>query len=429
MSTPASPLSSQYARLIAKLGGGSRPRFNPIVWFEDDFPVVNAGAMAPQKVTPQKKITFPGAMWGMQISAQFHSRVAYGAALPAAALVLNDEFPLGFIDRFEVRGSNKRFVMSESFQLLSAATLFRYLNIFRPFFSQVCRVSRNGGAYQQQIGLNANPVAAPTFTANTNTDYDVETDYILPFVPLGIREWIPFLLNPTDWTDLTLNAYVADQTGLFDKTAQANAPTITFGALQGTPGVAGGTAAVAGNPLIRISLIPMMFGGSEANARTQHGRYDIGSRLLYRTEQTAITSPLQVNAGNVLLARLTTQNLPYVRFLLKTGSTPVSNPTNGVQSVINSLTDGLLSLILTRRKTTNIRQYQDVVTAKAFAQDLKQSAIPAGYFLEDFCAAGSLFDAVDTNALTSDDLTILANVIGAAATNIAELLEERVRVA
>lgn len=418
-----------YQKMLASLGGGRTPRFNPIVNFEDVLVAVSGGQLlTPHKETPQKKLNVDSPLWGLHVSAQFHVRVAVGGTPPATALTLNDEFPLGFIDRFELRGSNKFFGNSETFQNINANSLFRMLDMFRKFIPGTCKVSRNAGAYVQQLDNGSNPVAAPANTASTNTDYDVIVDHIIPFVPSGVREWLSFLLNPSHWTDLTLNMYMADATGLFDNTVQANAPTITFGALQGTPDVTGGTAAPTGSPLLRVSLIPMRFGNSEADAQAKYAAYGIGTKLLYRTFQQ-ITTPVQTNQNGVLLARLTTQDLPYLRFLLKTGKLPATPQSNGVASVINNLTEGLVTLVYPKKNQTQIRLYLDRHTAKDFAQQAHEAITPPGYFLEDFCLAGTLRDAVDTTGLTSDQLTLIANVQNSAATSVAELLEERVKAA
>lgn len=415
-----------YEKMIASLGGGRTPRFNPIVNFEDVLVANAAGAVSPHKETPQKKLNVDSPLWGLHVSAQFHVRVAVGATAPATALTLNDEFPLGFIDRFELRGSNKFFGNSETFQNVNANSLYRMLNAFRKYIPGTVKVSRNGGAYVQQLDNGSAPVAAPTNTATTNTDYDVIVDHIIPFVPSGIREWLSFLLNPSHWTDLTLNMYVADPTGLFDHTVQANAPTITYGALQGTPDVTGGTAASSGSPLLRVSLIPMRFGNSEADAQAKYAQYGIGTKLLYRTFQN-LTTPVQSNGNGILLARLTTQDLPYIRFFLKTGSLPTTPQTSGVASVINSLTEGLVTLVYPKKNQTQIRLYLDRHTAKDFSEQAHEALLAPGYFMEDFCMAGTLRDAIDTTGLTSDQLTLIANVANSSASSVAELIEERVK--
>jgi len=74
--------------------------------------------------------------------------------------------------------------------------------------------------------------------------------------------------------------------------------------------------------------------------------------------------------------------------------------------------------------------YMDMDSVRDFFQMAHGGPIPAGYMMEDFCASGSLRDAFDVSGLTSDDFTILANVAqgtGALATQVGELMEERVK--
>lgn len=421
MATP-----SQYAKLIASLGGGRSPRFRPVIWFEDDNVPLNGQALAPQALTPQKKITFQAPLWGIQVECRFHVRVAIGAALPANAVILNDEFPLGFIDRMKLHGANSRFGISDDLHNVNGPTVFRALDMWKSATPSTVKVSRNGAAYQQVLDQGGAQVTAPTDTINTNTDYDVIAVYTLPVVPEGVREWAACAYNPEDWSDLQLTLYLADASGLFDYSNQADV-TITFGALQGN-GDVGGTAAPAGNPLVRFSLIELSV-ADQANAKRAIGQHGIGTKLLYRSFQT-IAAPLQAANQNVLLARLTTQDLPYIRYILKTGNQPNQNPTNGVAAVINNLNDSEIVFANPRRKQTAIRTYMDTQSVKDFFQLAHNAPIFHGYLMEDFCVSGSLRDAFDVSGLTSDDFTILANVqqgTGALATQIGELLEERVK--
>lgn len=428
-------LSTQYQALIGSLGGGRSARFRPLLWFEDDFPQMNGQALAPQNFQTTKKISFDGPGWGVQVECRFHVRVALGGVLPAQAVILNDEFPLGFIDQFKVTGASSRFQKSGDIQRVNASSLFRMLNMWKVSVPTSVRVSRNGGAYQQVLdqgpdfGSNGpGQVAAPTNTINTNTDYDVIVTYVIPLVPIGVREWKSFCYDPNDWSDLRVQTYVNDASGLFDQSNQANV-TITFGALQGNANV-GGTAAASGAPLIRFSLIELSV-ADKSNAAAAVKQHAIGTKLLIRTFQS-LSQPLQSVNGNVILARLTTQNLPYLRYILKTGNSPAQNPTNGVTSVINNLNDSEIIFANPQRKTTAIRTYKDMDSVRDFFQMVHGAPMYKGYMMEDFCASGSLRDAFDTTGLTSDDFTILASIAqgtGALGTQIGELIEERVMVA
>lgn len=418
--------ATQYQRLIASLGGGRSARFRPIIWFEDDAIAVPGQLMAPQAFSPQKKITFTGPLWGLQVESRFHVRVAIGAALPPNAVLLHSEFPLGFIDRLKLHGANSKFQSSDDFHNVNANSLFRALDMWKSSVPSTVRVSRNGGAYQQVLDQGSAQVAAPSNVINTNTDYDVIVTYNLPVVPTGIREWMQFAYNPADWSDLQLTCYLADASGLFDWFNQADV-TITFGALQGNDDV-GGVAAAAGSPLLRFSLIEISV-ADHANAKAAAARGGIGTKLLYRTFQT-IGQQLQQANQNVLLARLTTADLPYLRYILKTGNQPNQNPSNGVAAVIDNLNNSEVVFANPRRKQTAVRTYMDTDGPKDFFQMAHGAPIFTGYMMEDFCVGGSLRDAFDVSGLTSDDFTILANVqqgTGALATQIGELIEERVK--
>lgn len=426
-------MASEYQRLIGSLGGGRTARFRPLVWFEDDSPQMNGQALAPQPMKTQKKISFDGPGWGVQAESRFHVRVAIGGVLPANAVILNDEFPLGFIDQFRVSGANPKFNVSGPVQRISAASLSRLQDMWKQAVPTSIRVSRNGGAYQQVLDLGAGfgpygpgQVAAPTNTINTNTDYDVIVQYVIPFVPLGIREWKPFVFNPNDWDDLRIEWDQNDASGLFDWSNQANV-TVTFGAVQGNANV-GGAAAAAGLPLIRFSLIELSV-EERSKADAAIGAHGIGTKLLRRSFQS-LTGVLQSVNPNVLLARLTTNNLPYVRYILKTGNSPAQNPTNGVTSVINNLNDAQILFANPQRKSNAIRTYKDMDSVRDFFQMVHGAPIFKGYMMEDFCASGSLRDAFDTTGLTADDFSIQASVAqgtGALATQIGELIEERVQ--
>jgi hypothetical protein len=420
-------MASQYNRLMATLGGGRSPRFRPIVWFEDDnIPVSGGQLLGPQQFTPNKKITFTGALWGIQIEVRFHVRVAIGGSIASPALTLHSEFPLGFIDRIKLHGANSKFQVSDDLHNINGNSLFRIMNMWKAAVPTTCKVSRNGGAFAQVIDQGGVATTAPTNTATTNTDYDVICVYTLPVVPTGIKEWLQFCYNPSDWSDLAIYAYIADQTGLFDNAIQANVTT-TFGAIQGNSDV-GGAAAAAGSPLIRFSLIELSV-ADNANAKAAHQRGGIGTKLLYRTFQN-ITTPLESVNQNALLARLSTADLPYIRYVLKTGNQPVAVPSNGVASVIDNLNNSEILVANPRRKQSSVRTYMDMDSVRDFFQTAHGGPIPTGYLMEDFCVSGSLRDAFDVSGLTSDDLVIQASVAqgtGALATQIGELVEERVK--
>lgn len=419
-------MATQYDRLIASLGGGRSTRFRPIIWFEDDNIAVPGGLMAPQAFSPQKKITFLGPLWGIQVEARFHVRVAIAGVLPANAVTPHAEFPLGFIDRLKLHGSNSKFNSSDDYHNVNGCSLFRMQDMWKAAVPSTARVSRNGGAYAQAIDQGASAPAAPTNVINTNTDYDVIITYNLPVVPAGIREWFQFAYAPHDWTDLDLTCYLADASGLFDNYNQAGV-TITYGALQGNDDV-GGVAAPAGSPLLRFSLIELSV-ADQANAKSAAQKGGIGTKLLYRTFQ-AITAPLQAVNQNALLARLTTSQLPYLRYILKTGNQPNQAPSNGVASVIDNLNNSIITVANPRRKQSAVRTYMDTDSVRDFFQMSHGAPIWPGYLMEDFCASGTLRDAFDVSGLTSDDFTIQAAVqqgTGALATQIGELMEERVK--
>lgn len=418
---------TQHDYLIGSLGGGRTPRFRPVVWFEDDALGVNGGALAPHPFTPKSAFSWKGPLWGIGVQIEFHVRAAYGAALPVNALTLNDEFPTTIVDSIKVHGANSRLKVTDDFHLIPGSSLIRYLDMFKPFQPTSVLVSINGAPYVQQLDNGSAPVAKPTFVANTNTDYDVRINFVLPVVPAGIREWLAFCYDPQDWTDLKITLGIGDATALFDNTGQANPAVITFGARQGNNAV-GGTAAPAGDGLIRFSLIEVST-EDEAGAPAQNRSLGVGSKLLYRSFQNILTAISQTVNQNVILAPLTTSELPYIRYILKMGNAPAVNPTNGVANVINNLNDAEINFAIPRRKNSDIRTYMDAFGPKDFHQAARGVTIPKGYLMEDFCVSGSLRDALDTHGLGQNDLTIRANVqqgTGALATQLMQLLEERV---
>lgn len=392
-------------------------------FLEDIAVAAPAGVVTPYDLTPQKELPKTRPLWGLLIEYRFHVQVV-GAA--GNASVLNAEFPLGAVDRMRVEGSSRYFPTGDVYNL-QCPTAFKFHNLYRDY-PVAAWVSQAGGTFTHGTGLykglqitgDALGTAAtgPTAGAAT-THYDVIVFYLVPFVPLGItdpNQTALYMLNGPDWNPLILHNLVADQSGLFDVKANT---TITFGALQiNAAATAGGVAAPAGSPLIRLhAIFPNLRRVGLENSP------DLGKRLLVRSFQN-VTSTLQAaNLADGLIARLTTGKRRYWRSLLKVGSKPTDVPTAGVGGVINTLSDGIITFPLIKRATVRQQVPQDTQIWKEFVKFTSNVQLPLGYYLHDWVAHGNPATAFNVAGLSKDDFTIEGGVVSGA-NQIGELLEE-----
>lgn len=383
--------------------------------FFEDVPVpVSAGVITPQELITQKEIRKNKWVWGCLVEAQFHVRAATGAATP---LTFQPEFPLGFIDRFRIEGNHYDFGVRE-FLNISGPTMAQYCNFFqaRPLSAQV---SFNAAAAYQAIGPKsgigfAGQIAAtnPAIASSANNDYDVQVAYLIPFVPLGIpvEQQALFMLRGDSWETLNFRFTVADGSGLFDN---KTATTITFGAF------GSGTGAVAGQPLVRVSLL-------RPNMGLARNKYK--PALVWRTFQGGATMSTPLTAQNLtdgLIARLTVTPDKYVRYLVKTGVKTTDTPTAGVNASFGSLSDKIVTRPKTKLSGKLIRNPIDTFKHKEWQQIAHGATHIAGYNFTDFCETGDINSFFSVKGLTKDDFTFEGDSV-AAANQIAELLEERI---
>jgi hypothetical protein len=339
---------------------------------------------------------------------------------------------LGFIDRIKVDGSSRKFGGVREFLNVNGPTLWQFLALYPQigtngaFRPPAVFVSRNGGTYVQQFGPNSGTniqgltgqaiAAGPTAGAAT-TDYDVIMEWIIPFVPLGLQDpsqQALFLLNGPDWEVLNLHVFTSDQSGLFDVKANT---TITYGNVQGTA-LAGGTAAVSGNPQINIHMIRPNLGSARNNP-------NLGNLLLHRTFQNLTTVLQASNLTDSLIARLSVQ-MKYLRNLVKTGVKPTDTPTNGVGGVINGLTDGIITRPKIKKAGIPIRNPLTTAAYKEYYAQANNVNVPFGYILTDFLDHGDANTYFPADKIkTKDDFTFEGDLVSAA-NQIGEVLEERV---
>lgn len=404
-------------------------QIQPAEFFETLLVPQAAGVVVPNENIPQKEIRKNKLIWGVQLDIQFHVKVV-GAG--GNASVLNTEFPLGFIDRIKIDGSSRKFGGFREFININGATLVKYLAMYPQvgtngaFRFPAVFVSRNGGTFVQQLGPNAGTsindltgqtiAASPTAGAST-TDYDVKMQMLIPVVPIGLQDpsqQALFMLNGPDWEVLNIHIFNADQSGLFDVKANT---TITFGAIQGTA-LAGGTAAVSGNPTINVHLIRPNLGAARNNA-------NLGNLLLHRTFQNLTTVLQASNLTDSLIARLSVQ-MKYLRNLVKTGVKPTDTPTNGVGGVINGLTDGIVTRPKIKKAGVPIRNPFNTFTYKEYYAQANNVSVPFGYILTDFLDHGDANTYFPADKIkTKDDFTFEGDLTSAA-NQIGEMLEERV---
>ncbi len=421
---------------------GAEPiRVQPSQWQEDlEIPVTGAQTLNPVPVKPQNYLNLEKPLWGIKLSDRFHVRFAVGGVIQATAPTLNTEFPLGFVDRVGISGISKWFGNQKRFRDFNRCTYWNYLNLFRTT-PQRCFVSRNGGAFQQVQGNGGTQVAAPSNVINTNTDYDIIIETVIPFVPMFklqqdivTKQQAPFMLREGSsfeqqnggkvWRNVELLLNIADYTGLFDN-VDLTKSTITFGAIQGT-NKAGGAAACAGNPLVTLSLLPALFGSGVDAGEAAAQAAKVGKALLFQQQQTIPSDVLTASVPNpTVLQRLSTTNPHYARLLIKAGNAPVDVPSNGVQSVMQTPNDGIFTHVEIRqnRKPIRFADNVDIFNAKEQFAAKYDTLIPAGYFPVDFLHGLDLNSAVDVSNLSSDNWTANGTSIGAAG-QIGEVLEE-----
>lgn len=427
---------------MAKPFSGNLPiRVLPALWQEDiNVPVTGGQQITPGNIKPQNYLNIAKPAWGFKLSIRFHVRYAVGGTAQGTAPTLNTEFPLGFIDRLGVSGISRYFGNQKRFRDFNHCTFWTIMNMLSNN-PQRCIVSRNGAAYQQVQGNGSSQVANPTNTINTNTDYDVIVESTVPFVPLfGIqrdvvmKQQAPFMFregSPAEqaaggkiWRNVELVLSMADFSGLFDN-VDLTKSTITFGQLQGT-NKAGGTAAASGSPLITLSMLPVMFGDSEDSGEAGALAAQVGKGLLFQQEQTIQAAVLTASVANpTILQRLSVTNPHYARLFIKTGNSPVSTPSNGVQSVVQTPNDAIFTHVEIRRNKKPIRfgDNIDIFNAKEEFARKYDTVIPAGYLPVDFLHGFDLNSAVDVSLLTSDNWTLNGASAGAAS-QIGEVLEE-----
>lgn len=426
---------------------GNMPiRVQPDEWQEDiSWPVGALQAMAPQPLQPQKYLRVNKPLWGVRLRVEAHVRYAVGAAIQVTAPTLHQEFPLGAIDQVGLSGTSKFFGSLKRFRDLNHNTFWNYVNLFAGSVPQICLVSRNGAAYQQVQGPGSAQVTAPANVANTNTDYDIIIHSLIPFVPLlpkigfevVTKQQVPYLIreglgladSDKIWRNLALLLNMADYTGLFDN-VDLTKSTITFGARQGTEN-AGGTAAAAGSPIVRLSLIPVMFGNSEEEGDANADAMGVGKAVLYQQKQV-IQSPVLTGSvpSPTILQRLATQIPHYARLLIKTGTQGVNAPSAGVVSVMDNLSDSIFSHVEIRRLNKAIRFADSIspLQAKEAFRNVYGTPIPTGYLPISFVSGLDLNSAVNVSGLSSDNWTANGSSVGGA-TNIGEIMEETFEVA
>lgn len=380
-------------------------------WFEDVAIPVNAGVVTPQELTPQKQLWDDKYIWGLLLEVYAHVRAATGAATP---LTYNDEFPLGFIDRVRTEGEwvpSGRSKGQREFLNLSGPTLVQYVNHFSPRVLEA-QYSFNGGALTQATGTSA--PTKPTLASSANNDFDFRFVILIPFPPLGIpiEQQALFMLRGPDWKNLYQHFTIADASGLFD---HRTGTTFTFGAY------GSGSGAVAGNPLVRVSMI---------RPNMQSMRNAINPALVWRTfQQSSLNSVLQGSTvSDALIARLSVTPNMYNRFLLKTGVKPSDIPTSGVNAVINGLSDSEVTRPLVKKNGAVVRNPKSTFASKAWINFAHATDNLTGYYLQDFLESGDANTFFDTSKLTKDTFTLEGDVTGAA-NQIGELMEERVEAA
>ena len=368
-------------------------QIQPAEFFETLLVPQAAGVVVPNELIPQKELRKNKLIWGLQLDISFHVKVV-GAG--GNASILNTEFPLGFIDRLKVDGASRKFGGVREFLNVNFPTLWQFLALYGQIGTNGAyrppsvMVSRNGGTFVQQLGPTAGTAinnitnqaiaTGPTAGAAT-TDYDVRMGFILPFVPLGLQDpsqQALFLLNGPDWEVLNLHVFTADQSGLFDVKANT---TITFGAIQGTA-LAGGTAAVSGNPTINVHMIRPNLGSARNNE-------NLGNLLLHRTFQNLTTVLQASNLTDALIARLSVQ-MKYLRNFVKMGVKPTDTPTNGVGAVIQGLTDGIITRPKIKKAGIAIRNPINTQAYKEYYAQSNNVTVPFGYILTDFLDHGDV---------------------------------------
>lgn len=374
-------------------------------FFEDFAIPVNAGVLTPAEQVLQKEVRKNKWIWGILATYEGHARAATGAATPLTYL---PEFPLGIIDRFRIEGNHKTLGVRE-FLNLSGPTLWQFITSFqyRPLRA---RVKFNGGTEYQAIGNGSS--ANPAIVSSTNNDYDIRVSFLIPFPPQGIpiEQQALFMLKGDDWETLNFHFTPADGSGLFDNRAGT---TVTFGAY------GSGTGAVAGNPLLRVHLLRPNMGLS---------RNKYSPALTWRTFQGGgtLNSILQTsNLSDGLIARLSVTPDKYLRLLFKTGLSPTTAPTAGVNGGFGTLSDTIITRPKIKLSGKIVRNPVDTFTHKEWQETTKGTSFPNGYLPVDFLDTGDANTFFNVKGLTKDDFTFEGDLT-AAANQIGELLEERI---
>lgn len=343
-----------------------------------------------------------------------------GRMTTTAAFVPSPEAPQNILQRVQLQGTHASLGFLMPIQM-SGASLFMMNKILSGsgWSSGVyitnatlataattgVRVNQQG---QQNVGLaNAGGTNvyynAPTWGA-ASTAYDMQIFWVIPVYPYGVPDGaaVQYLYNAAAWGQtLQLQITTADQTA-FNTTA-ANAPFTAFGSASGSPAIDIMTVYAQLGPL-RNSI---------AQAVNVRNSYSINSILT----SNANSQRLQ------LLQNQRTQNV-----IVKTG-TSLAGTSAGV-SAFGTLSDTILEQTYLRLNNNPIRNLQYNDATKEFYGYRFGTVLPQGYLnisFEDSQPLPNVFSGLRGERLPgSTQFDVASNVVGAAGTNIGEVIQDMI---
>lgn len=310
------------------------------------------------------------------------------------------EAPQNIIQQFQLRGTHNTLGALTPFQM-SGATLFALNRLFGIRGNSVYITNAAGQVREPDLGSPMGLGAA--FFSVANSPYDIDIQWTIPVYPYNVAdsEIVEYLYNAASWGQtLQLQIITADQTAF------------------GTTGVGtfSGFGSASGTPTIDLlttyaSLGPLQNSIAQA----------VCVRNVYNVSQI-----LQANATNVRLQLL--QNQRTMNVVQKTGTLKAG--TSAGVSAFATLSDTITEqtqLVVNNNQIRNL-QYNDVT--KEFYGSRMDTVQPQGYLGISFVDGQPANHAV--SAFKGDRLpgsaqfNINTNVVGAAASNAGEVIQDMI---
>ena len=347
----------------------------------------------PKNIPLQLPLAFIQIRWKGRIA------VATAAATPAP------EAPQNILQRIQLQGTHATLGTLMPIQM-SGATLFQLNRIFGVRGNSVI-INNNRYVQEDQIALGlanaANPVPGyPQFGSIGN--FDTQIFWTIPVFPYNVpdAQAVQYLFNAASWGQtLQLQIVTADATAF--NFVPANTTFTAFGSASGSPAI--------DIMLVYASLGPLRNSIAQA----------VSVKNVF-----SISTILQSNANNVRLQLLQNQRTQNV--VVKTGTT-LAGTSAGV-SAFGTISDTILEQTYLRVNNNPIRNLQYNDATKEFYGYRFDTVLPLGYNNISFTDSNPIpnaFSGFKGERLPgSAQFDVASNVVGAAGTNIGEVVQDMV---